>query len=36
MKARSEFLAKRAMLEQFVGNEVFTQFEKDLKNREEE
>ncbi len=35
MKARSEFFAKRASLEQFVGNEVFTQFEQDLKKREE-
>lgn len=34
MKARSEFYAKRAALEQFVGNEVFAQFEKDLKKRE--
>lgn len=32
--ARSEFLSKRAALEQFVGNEVFTQFESDLKDRE--
>lgn len=35
MKARSEFFAKRASLEQFVGNEVFAQFEQDLKKREE-
>ncbi len=35
MKARSDFYASRAALEQFVGNEVFTQFEKDLKKREE-
>lgn len=34
MHARSDFLAKRAALEQFVGNEVFKQFEDDLKNRE--
>jgi hypothetical protein len=34
MKARSDFFAKRAALEQFVGNEVFEQFEKDLKDRE--
>jgi len=34
MRARSEFLAKRASLEQFVGNEVFSQFEKDLQERE--
>ena len=34
MHARSDFLAKRAALEQFVGNEVFKQFEEDLKNRE--
>ncbi len=36
MKARSEFLAKRAALEQFVGNEVFTQFETELSNREKD
>ena len=34
MRARSDFLAKRASLEQFVGNEVFAQFEKDLQERE--
>ena len=34
MKARSDFYAKRAALEQFVGNEVFSQFESDLKKRE--
>lgn len=34
MKARSDFYAKRAALEQFVGNEVFSQFEEDLKKRE--
>lgn len=33
MKARSDFYAKRAALEQFVGNEVFIQFEKDLEKR---
>ena len=33
MKARSDFYAKRAALEQFVGNEVFVQFEKDLEKR---
>ena len=32
--ARSEFLSKRAALEQFVGNEAFTQFENDLAERE--
>ena len=32
--ARSEFLSKRAALEQFVGNEAFTQFEKELAARE--
>ena len=35
MKASSDFYAKRAALEQFVGNEVFSQFEQDLKKREE-
>lgn len=35
MRARSDFFAKRASLEQFVGNEVFAQFEQDLKKREE-
>jgi len=35
MKARSDFYAKRASLEQFVGNEVFSQFEQDLKKREQ-
>lgn len=34
MKARSDYYAKRAALEQFVGNEVFVQFEADLKKRE--
>ncbi len=33
-KARSDFLAKRAALEQFVGNEVFVQFEKEVSARE--
>ncbi|MBP3924642.1 hypothetical protein J6E39_05310 [bacterium] len=32
-KARADFYSKRAALEQFVGNEVFTNFENDLKNR---
>lgn len=36
MKSRSDFYAKRAALEQFVGNEVFTQFEEDLKKREKD
>lgn len=36
MKARSDFYASRAALEQFVGNEVFAQFEEDLKKREKE
>lgn len=35
MNARSDFFAKRASLEQFVGNEVFKQFEADLNKREE-
>lgn len=34
MKARSDYYAKRAALEQFVGNDTFAQFEKDLKERE--
>lgn len=33
-RAKSDFYAKRASLEQFVGNEVFVQFEKDLAERE--
>ena len=33
-KTKSDFLAKRAALEQFVGNEVFIQFEKELNDRE--
>ena len=36
MKARSDFYAKRAALEQFVGNDVFKQFEEDLQKREAE
>lgn len=32
--AKSEFFSKRAALEQFVGNEAFTQFEADLTARE--
>lgn len=35
-KAKSEFFSKRAALEQFVGNEVFVQFEKELAQREKE
>ncbi len=35
MKATSDYYAKRAALEQFVGNDVFKQFEQDLKKREE-
>ena len=34
MKARSDYYAKRAALEQFVGNDTFAQFEKDLKESE--
>jgi len=34
MKARSDYYAKRASLEQFVGNDVFKQFESDLDKRE--
>ena len=34
MKARSDYYAKRAALEQFVGNDTFAQFEKDLKEKE--
>lgn len=33
-KARASFNAKRAALEQFVGNDVFTQFEQILKERD--
>ena len=36
MQAKSEFLAKRASLEQFVGNEVFKQFEDELNKREKQ
>lgn len=32
--AKSEFFSKRAALEQFVGNETFVQFEKELEARE--
>ena len=35
-KAKSDYLAKRAALEQFVGNEVFVQFEKELAVREKD
>lgn len=35
-RAKSEFYAKRAELEQFVGNETFVQFEKELAEREKE
>ena len=34
--AKSNFLSKRAALEQFVGNETFSQFEQDLAQREYE
>lgn len=33
-KARATFNARRAALEQFVGNDVFTQFEKALCERD--
>ena len=36
IKARSDFYTKRAALEQFVGNEVFQQFEDNLKKREKD
>lgn len=36
MKAKSDYYAKRAALEQFVGNDVFSQFEQDLNKREKE
>ncbi len=36
MKARSDFYSKRAALEQFVGNDVFRQFEADLIKREKD
>lgn len=32
--AKSDFFSKRAALEQFVGNETFVQFEKELETRE--
>lgn len=35
-KAKSDFYAQRAALEQFVGNEVFVQFENELNAREKE
>lgn len=35
MKARSDYYVKRAALEQFVGNDTFAQFEKDLKERDD-
>lgn len=35
MKARSDFYSKRASLEQLVGNEIFKQFENNVKLREE-
>ena len=34
MKARNDFYAKRASLEQIVGADIFLQFEKELNNRE--
>ncbi len=34
MKAKSDYYAKRAALEQFVGSDVFSQFEQDLKKRD--
>lgn len=36
IKARSDFYSKRAALEQFVGNEVFKQFEDNLAKREKD
>ena len=36
LKAQSDFYAKRAALEQFVGNDVFKQFENDITQRERE
>ena len=36
MRAKSDFYAKRAALEQFVGSDVFSQFEQDLKKREKD
>ncbi len=35
-KARADFMAKRAALEQFVGNETFVEFEKILAQRDKE
>ena len=35
-KARADFMAKRAALEQFVGNETFVEFEKVLAQRDKE
>ncbi len=35
-KAKSEYMAKRAALEQFVGNETFKEFEKVLADRDKE
>ena len=35
-KTRSDFLVKRAALEQFVGNEVFVQFEEELASRDKD
>ena len=33
---KSEYMAKRAALEQFVGNETFKEFEKVLADRDKE
>lgn len=35
-KAKSNFMVKRAALEQFVGNETFVQFEKEIEARDKE
>lgn len=35
-KSRAEYMAKRAALEQFVGNEVFAQFDKSLEKRDKD
>jgi len=35
-KAKAEYMAKRAALEQFVGNETFIEFEKSLNKRDRE
>lgn len=35
-KAKSDFMARRAALEQFVGNETFVQFEKEVMERSKE